>query len=189
MASANVKQPCSKCDEGFGRNICGGCQQWFCKTHYNEHQEELGKEMNNVSQKHDELHSHLTMDNMDSENPLLVRINKWEQQSINRIRAVANEARTKLKQSFDQIKEETKASLSQVTNELKLSRTSEDYTEIELKLWMDQLESLKQQLENSTQLDLYGDTDDYMNASVIPLIELKAHQASSKLMRISPFIV
>jgi hypothetical protein len=186
MASAIERKPCVKCDKGFGKNLCGGCQQWFCKIHYNEHQEELTKEMDDITQKHDELHSHLTIESIDSENPLLVRINKWEQQSIDRIRAVANEARTDLKQALDQFKKEIKTSLSQVVDQLIPSRESEDYTEIELKRWMYQLESLKQRLLNPTQVELYGDTHDDTDALMITLIRLNIHRIVSKLMRISP---
>jgi hypothetical protein len=182
MASAIERQPCIKCDKSFGKNMCIGCQQWFCNIHYNQHQEELAKEMDNVTQKHDELHSHLTVENMDSEHPLLLRIYKWEQQSIHRIHIVANEVRTKLKQSLDQIKKETKASLIQVAEQLKTSRISEDYTEMELKRWMDQLECIKQRLLNPLEIELCGDTQDDTNASIIRYIELKIHRILGKFM-------
>jgi hypothetical protein len=182
MASAIVRQPCIKCDKGFGKNMCGGCQQWFCKIHHNEHQKELFGEMDDITQKHDELHSHLTMENMDSEHPLLLRINHWEQQSVHRIHTAANEARSKLKQSLDRVKKEFKASLSHIADELKLGRTSEDYNKIELKRWMDQLESLKQQLKNPTEFELYGGTQADTNTSMIRLVRLKMHQIISKLM-------
>jgi gas vesicle protein len=186
MASASVKQSCVRCDKGFGRNMCGGCQQWFCKTQYNEHQEALAKEMDNITEKHDELHSHLTTNHMDSENPLLVRVNKWEQRSIDRIRAVANEARTDLKQSLGQIRKQIKTSLSQVADQLKSSRENEDYTEIDLKCWMDQLESLKKRLLNPSEIELCGDAQSETNASNIRFIELKAPRMLSKLMQILP---
>jgi hypothetical protein len=127
MASASVKQPCIKCDKGSGKLVCIGCQQYFCNKHYNEHQEELTKEMDNVTQKNDELLSHSTMESIDSEHPVLVRINKWEQQSIDRICAVANEARTDLKLALDQFKPDIKTSLNQVADQLKPSRENEDY--------------------------------------------------------------
>jgi hypothetical protein len=188
MATANKRRPCFKCDKGVGRNMCIGCQQYFCNMDYNEHQKQLAKEIDDVTQKHDELHLHLIMDSMNIEQPFLVRINEWEERSIDRIRAVADEARTKLKQSLDQIKEETKASLIQLADQLKTNCTSEDYTEIELKCWMDQLESLEQRLLNSTEIELCGDTQAEMNASTIKLIGVKAPRIVSKLMRTSPLI-
>jgi predicted nucleic acid-binding Zn-ribbon protein len=180
MASAIARQPCGKCDKGVGKLICGGCQQWYCNKHYNEHQEELVKEMDDIAKKHDELHSHLTMDNMNIEHPFLVRTNEWEERSIHRIRTAANEARTKLKQSLDQIKEETKALLSLVADELKSGRESEEYTEVELKRWMDELETLKQHLLNPPEIELHSDTQDDTDASMIRLIKLKFFQGRIK---------
>jgi hypothetical protein len=120
------------------------------------------------------------MDNMNIEQPFLVRINTWEERSIDRICAVANEARTDLKRALDRVKKENNTSISQVADQLKISCRSEDYTEIDLKSWMDQLESLKQRLLNQTQIELYGDTHDDTDASIIRLIELKFFQGRSK---------
>jgi hypothetical protein len=186
MASAIVKQPCIKCDKGFGNLMCIGCQQWFCRKHYNEHQQELAKEMDGIKQKHDELLSRLTNENVDSKNPLLVRICKWEQRSIDRIRAVADEARTGLKQALDQFKKEIKTSLSQVADPLKSSRENEDYIEIDLKCWMDQLENLKKRPPNPPEIELCGDAQTETNASNIRFIELKGPRILSKLMQILP---
>jgi hypothetical protein len=180
MATAIERQPCVKCYEGFGKLMCGGCQQWFCNRHYNEHQNELAKAMDNVTQTHDELHSNLTMENVDSEHPLLVRINNWEQRSIDRIRVVANDVRTYLEQSINQIKKEIKTSLGLVTDQLKSSRESVDFTDVELKRWMDKLESLKQRLLYPSEIELCGDNQDDTNTSVIRLIELKFFQGPSK---------
>jgi hypothetical protein len=186
MADAIERQLCVKCDNSSGRAMCICCRKWFCNKHFNEHQEEMAKEMDNVTQKQDELLTYLTMDDMDSEHPLLVRINKWEQQSIDRIRAVANEARTDLKQVLDQFKKEIDTSLSQVADQLKSSRENQDYTKIDLKCWMDQLEWIKQRLLNPTQIELYGETQDDTDASTIRLIGVKAPRIVSKLMRITP---
>jgi hypothetical protein len=115
-----------------------------------------------------------------------VRISKWEQQSIDRIRSVAIEARTKLKKALNRVKKEIETSLSQVTDQLKSSCKNEDYTETDLKLWMDKLESLKQQLKNTTEIELCGDAQTETNALTISLLVLKIHRIASKLMRISP---
>jgi hypothetical protein len=123
---------------------------------------------------------------MDSENPLLVRVNKWEQRSIDRIRAVANEARTDLKESLGQIKKQIKTSLSEIADEFKSSRENEDYTEIDLKCWMDQLESLKKRLLNPPEIELHSDAQTETNASTIRLIRFSIPRIVSKLMQILP---
>jgi hypothetical protein len=79
MAAAIERKLCVKCDNSSGKAMCSCCRKWFCNKHFNEHQEEMAKEMDNVTQKQDELLTYLPMDDVDSEHPLLVRINKWEQ--------------------------------------------------------------------------------------------------------------
>jgi hypothetical protein len=93
---------------------------------------------------------------------------------------VANEARIKLKESLDQIKDEILKSSSQVADELQTSHASEDYNEIELKRWMKQLQSLKQCLLSPPEIELYGDTENHMNASIIRSIQIKVNQAPRK---------
>jgi hypothetical protein len=63
---------------------------------------------------------------------------------------------------------------------LKTSHESEDYTEIELKRWMKQLQSLKQRLLNPPEIQLCGDTENVTNTSIIRFIQLKVKQAPSK---------
>jgi hypothetical protein len=182
MASAIVRKPCVKCQKHLSKDICVGCLQSFCREHYDEHRLEIASEMHDVSQKLDEFQAYLAMENMYSEHPLILRINEWEQRSISRIQEVAENVRTKLKQSLDEVKEVTKTSLSQVADELEISRVRADYTEIELKSWMNQLEGLKQQFKDPSKFELYGDIQDDTNASIIRLIKLKTHQTVGKLM-------
>jgi hypothetical protein len=185
MASVITRQSCNVCDKDLGIVICVGCHQCFCRKHYDEHQEEFARDMNNIKQKYDEIHSQLTIKARDSEDLLLSHINEWEQRSINRIHTVANEARTKLKQSLDPIEEQTKTSLSRVGDQLRLSCASKNYSEIELKCWMEQLESFQRQLPNQYESNKYEYIQKDMDASIVKLIESEAHWTVSKLLQIS----
>jgi uncharacterized UBP type Zn finger protein len=177
---ATERQQCIMCDKGFGRDICSGCKNAFCGRHYEEHRHKLNGEMDNIGLTHDTLQSYLTAENMANNHPLVERINKWEERSINRIRQVAHDALAKFKRSLDRIKRETMESLIQVAGEMKISRESEDYTEMELTRWMKQLESLKQRLQSLPMIELCDDTQNDGNASIIRLIKLKVHQEPSK---------
>jgi hypothetical protein len=69
----------------------------------------------------------------------LSHIHDWEQKSIDRIKIAAEVARMDLRKYLDHIKNQTKISLSQVTNNLQSSRQDDDYTETELEKWIKQL--------------------------------------------------
>ena len=170
MASSSMRQPCVKCPKALGNLICGGCQQWLCTKHFTEHQQELGLEMDQISQEYDDLHQEMIIhDKFDSS--LFSRINSWEEKSIEKIRQVAEETRCHLRKHLDQTKIQLETSLHHISRELQISREMENYTEIELNNWMKQLKTLRYQLENPLIVDLRYDTHEM--PQIIRLIELK----------------
>jgi hypothetical protein len=170
MATANTiqKKPCSKCDKGSGIFTCDGCQQSFCRKHSDEHRQELATLMDNVGQEHDVLQRDINREA--GVHPLLSRIDAWERESIDKIQQVANQARVDLNQLINQKKQELKTTMTKLTNELQSSRESEDYTELDLKKWIDQLNDFRQDLAQSINTYLIEEED---QRSVIRLIKVK----------------
>jgi hypothetical protein len=172
MASAMVqKKPCSKCGKGTGIFTCDGCQQSFCRKHSEEHRQELTIQMDNIGQEHDVLHREADKEN--NSHPLLSHINVWERESINKIEQVAEQARVDLKQLIDQRKQEFKTTMNRLTDELQSSRESEDYTELDLNRWTNQLNELRQNLEKSMTTNLINEDD---GRSVIRFIKVSSAQ-------------
>jgi BMFP domain-containing protein YqiC len=177
MATANttLKKPCSKCDKGGGILggifTCDGCHQSFCRKHSEEHRQELAIQMDSVGQEHDILQRDI---NREADvQPLLSRIDVWERESINKIQQVANQARADLNQLINQKKQELKTTVGRLINELQSSRESEDYTELDLKKWIDQLNELRQDLEQSINAYLLDEDNQRL---VIRLIKVKNPQ-------------
>lgn len=56
----------------------------------------------------------------------MTRIDPWELQTIERIKQVANQIRTEMKEVFDRSKEIIQTSLHQMTDELDKNRRTED---------------------------------------------------------------
>ncbi|CAM4820418.1 unnamed protein product [Rotaria magnacalcarata] len=155
MATSRPKEPCAKCDKGPGIAICGGCEKWFCRKHFMEHRDGLGEEMDRVGQQHDLLHKQLAEDNVT--HAFHLRINEWENASINKIRKVAEKARTDLEKYLNNTKTELKNSLGKIRVELATSRESDDYTETDLTNWIENLKKLRQLLENPPSIDILED--------------------------------
>jgi hypothetical protein len=138
MATASVqKKLCCKCDKGGGVFTCDGCQQSFCRKHTDEHRQDLSVQMDKIEQEHDVFQRDLNKE-MDL-HPLLSRIDEWERESISKIQQVAKQARVDLRKLIEQNKQDLKTSMNQLTSELQTSRDSEDYTELDFKRWIDQL--------------------------------------------------
>ena len=166
MASSVNREECIQCEHGLGITICGGCREWFCATHFDEHRKELTTKMDDISEDIDFIQNAFIERN--TTHPCLARIDQWEQQSINRIRAEAEEARSDLRKSLTQTKDQIKTGLHQLTKDLESSRTSDDYTEIELDKWKNQLTEFRMMLDERTFIDIFNADDD---EQVEPLIQ------------------
>ena len=177
MASVRIRQPCIKCQKGSGTASCGGCEQWFCTKHFVEHRQELSIQIDHIGQEHDLLQRDLIQENIT--HPLLSRIDQWEQKSIQKIKQAAEEARTKLQTFLADTKDQMKTSLGQVTNELQSSRESDDYTEIELDKWMEQLKELRLMTEEPTTIEIVDDDAD-QTQSLIRLVLVRQNQTACK---------
>ncbi|CAF1208689.1 unnamed protein product [Rotaria sordida] len=173
MASIRMKQTCTKCNKGGGIAMCHGCQQSFCTKHFIEHRQELSQQIDDIGQEHDLLRRDLNCDkNTDS---LLEHINKWEQESIKTIQTCAHNARSTLQQLYNQTKNELKVSCDRLTQELRDCRESDDYTEIDIKNWVEKLKEFRQIIERPSIINI-----DYDNniTSAIKLIKVTGLQHS-----------
>ncbi len=180
MASAATKKTCAKCNKGGGTAMCYGCEQAFCTKHFIEHRQELSQQMDNIGQEHDVLRRDLTHEQ--GTHALLARINQWEQESIAKIQTTAKSARTHLQQLLNKAKNNLKTSVSKMTEELQSSRESDDYTELDIKKWTNQLQELRDMLDNPTTIDVDYEND---TRSVISLIKVTDQQSSKSLAQTS----
>ena len=180
MASATAKKTCAKCDKGGGTAMCYGCEKAFCTKHFIEHRQELSQQMDNIGQEHDVLHRDLT--NEQGTHPLLDCINQWEQESITKIQVAAEVARVDLQQLLKKAKSNLKTSVTKMTEELQSSRESDDYTEVDIKKWTNQLQELRKMLNSPSTISI-----DYENntRSVIRLIKVSDDRSSDYLYQAS----
>ena len=176
MASAISRQACLKCEKGLGITTCGGCQQWFCTKHFVEHRQELAIQMDQIGQEYDGFQRDFIEEN--STCPLLTRINRWEQQAIDKIKTAAEEARIYLQQHIGHTKDQIKQSLRQLTNHLQASRDADDFTEIELDRWIKQLQEFRILLNKPTDIEIFHDNQ--QTESIIHLIQLKQPSRTCK---------
>lgn len=166
------RKSCIKCTDGVGHILCGRCDQWMCTKHFNEHREAFGAEMNQIRREHEDLLRICYRETYDR-HPLFLRINNWEQQSIAKIRHAADEARLNLKKHLDQIKNQLKLSLAQVTREQLAVRDKQNYTELQVKKWIEQLNELREKIEKPKTIEIHNDKIENEPSNIIQLLECK----------------
>ncbi|CAF0950542.1 unnamed protein product [Adineta steineri] len=146
MATITVKQPCAKCNKGGGVTTCNGCRQTYCTKHFVEHRLELSQQMDGINRDHDVLREDLLKEI--PKHSLFLRIDTWEQESISKIHLAAETARNDLQQLLNRTKNDLKLSIEKMTGELHSSQQTDDYTENELKQWLEQLKEFRKKLDS-----------------------------------------
>jgi hypothetical protein len=167
MASAPVQKYCATCRKGGDVFTCRGCRQAFCAQHVDEHREKLSREIENLAQEHDLLRRDLNQEN-DAQS-LIATVNTWEEESMTKIRLAAEAARTDLQQWIERNNIEVKIPFERITNELRSCQQTDDYTETDLKRWIQQLEEFRNKMEKLPNIEMNDDDD----LGIIHLLKLK----------------
>ncbi|CAF0746308.1 unnamed protein product [Adineta ricciae] len=147
MASSNPQKVlCVTCNKVTGLFTCRGCQQNFCTSHVAEHRQELGKQMDEITVEHDRFRQILIEQNTDLRmHPLLIEITEWEQQSIEKIRQLAHDARQQLEELIIASRKILSENLTKIGNELNKAREEDNYFETDFVEWIAKIDRLKKE--------------------------------------------
>ncbi len=142
------KLPCAKCSKTSGLFMCRGCGKDFCMHHANEHRQELGKQLDELTLEHDQFREKLIEETTKPQSYSHVRqlIDQWEQQSIDKIYQAANDVRKKLKNMIERHSAKLNNSLTKIAHEINEARREDEYFETDIQDWVKQLNKLKNDL-------------------------------------------
>jgi AraC-like DNA-binding protein len=184
MATSDIDMNtlCIKCGaKSGGLFMCHGCHKSFCWKHTLEHKQELSLQMDIIAQDHDLLQQDLNHQSM--HHPLLIQIDQWEKESIIKIQKIAEEARMDVKTKVQESKDQLQTLCTKIIDELRLSRESDDFSEVEITGWTARLKQIRQQLETPTEIQISY----YEDMAPIRMIKMKqettvvSHQSNAKV--------
>ncbi len=166
------KAPCATCGKVTGMFTCRGCQKDFCTRHVVEHRQELGKQMDELTLDHDRFRQNLIEQTGEPRyHPLIKQINEWEEQSINKIRRLADDARQQLRNTINDHATKLTEALTKIAEELRKAREDDDFFETDLKQWMDKLEQLKNDLAHPPNIQIRQEVIN-IDSLVLKIIEM-----------------
>lgn len=161
MATAGKKLPCSKCQKASSMMICRGCGQGFCYRHITDHRQELSQQMDELVISHDQFKQNITEQEIEPTcHSLIKRVEQWEQESIDKIRQAANDARTLLVDIINTYRPEVGNALADLTKELQNARREDDYVETDLQQWREKLNQLNSQFNAAQIIEFNPDGND-----------------------------
>jgi len=155
MSTTSNGTPCIKCTQADGIAMCFGCQQSFCSRHFIKHRLFLSEQIEKLFEQFNLFKQDLKQDNF--ENNILTNISVWEEKSIAKVQEIARTAREDFQKSIEKTKSNVNNSLNQTLEQLRASERKDNFTEIDLEKWNQQLNDLRNLLEKPTNLSLVQD--------------------------------
>jgi hypothetical protein len=147
MATTTSKTRCTSCGKEKATFRCGGCSEEFCRKHLEDHRQELHKELDEIEVNRDLFRQSLTEYIEEPNNHIMMQqINQWERNSIKKIRQAAEEARQIVLKNTDTYSRQLETKLDHLTNQLRESREEDDFNEINLHQFQEELKQLTHEL-------------------------------------------
>ena len=131
MTSSNQ---CSVCQKAVGVCICVGCKACFCGHDFENHRGGLLHELDVLSEDSNILRDKVnkTPENNELNNPILLRIDQWEQITIEKVKQAAGEARKNATELVESKRKELTDHFEALSHELQELRKTQGFIEQDL---------------------------------------------------------
>jgi chromosome segregation ATPase len=175
MATAPGRNRCVTCGKEKATLRCGGCLQEFCYNNFGNHRQELSKQLDEVEVNRDLFRQILTEQTTNPQKHVLIQqVDKWERDSINKIRETADEAREEILKNTTGYIRELETKLNKLTEKLRQCREENDFFETDLRHWNEELTRLTQQLTRPSNINLRQDATPLVTKIYVDIIPGKS---------------
>ncbi|CAF1028787.1 unnamed protein product [Didymodactylos carnosus] len=145
MSTASRVQ-CIKCTKNASITTCHGCLAELCRRCFNDHRQDLSKELDHVVYEHDMVKQQFETPNKNDSHRLLKQIDELEKDSTDKINQLAERCRIDVVKLLDKNKDQLIDRFRKISNSIRKGRDDEDYVERDLSKWMAGLKELKDEL-------------------------------------------
>jgi hypothetical protein len=159
MAAATGRNLCVRCGKDKATLRCGGCLQELCFNHLADHRQELNTQLDEVEVNRDLFRQTLTeQTNHPQTHAFIQQIDKWEHDSVQRIRQIAEEARQTILKHATEHNKQIEVDFNKLTDQLRQSREENDFYETDLRHWNEELMRLSKEVTTPSNMILREDT-------------------------------
>jgi len=169
MATAlSSKTQCAGCGKEKATLRCRGCLKEFCHKHLGVHRQELNKQLDEIEVNHDRFRQSLTQQIEQSNNHIMMQqIDKWERDSIKKIRKTAEEARQLVLTNTNRYIHQLETKLNNLTDQLKQSRNEDDFNEINLRHLQEELKQLTNEFTKPSNISIRKDSTPLIHKIIV----------------------
>jgi Rad3-related DNA helicase len=164
MATTTGKTRCAICSKEKATLKCGGCTQDFCYNHWDHHRQQLNTQLDDIETNRDLFRQSLSQQIEQPNNQTLIQqINQWELESIKIIQQTAEEARQIVLKNSNEYHHRLEVKLNELTNEIRESRHENDFNEVNLRQFQEELDRLTKELTKPTIISIREDSTSLIN--------------------------
>ncbi len=163
MATAAGKTRCVICDKKKATFKCGGCLQEFCFKHVKGHRQELNNQLDEIEVNRDIFRQSLTQQIEQPNNHILIQqIDEWERNSIKNIQQTAEETRQILLNNINEYSHQIIIKLNELTNQLRQTRQENDFNEIAVRHFDEELKLLTKELTKPSHISIQENSQPFI---------------------------
>ena len=164
MATAPGKTQCFICSKEKSTYTCGGCGKDFCFIHLTEHRQTVSKEFDQIENDRNLFLQSLIERKKDPEiGPLIQEIDKWEEDSIKKIKQTTEECKQMVFEHTIKYVIEMEIKLTKLTDQLQELRHEDEFNEIDLDRIKTKLTKLAQEFDQPPNIYIRQDSSSFIN--------------------------
>jgi chromosome segregation ATPase len=147
------KNSCSVCTKEPGICNCAGCKAFFCTKDFMDHRQWLSGELEEMV----EIRNHFREEVSDRSKlegvraALFVEINRWEDDTIKKVRCIAEKTRCQANKLLDDKVRDIENELNDVTEQLRKLQEENNFVEDDLARILKDMDKLKEQFKQFTE--------------------------------------
>lgn len=131
--ASTMKTICVTCNKEMRTYLCDGCSQRYCRKHLDEHHNDLERQFDQLETHHDELRAMIIQQKQDRrEHSIMKEIERWEIDSIEKIKQTAEQCRERLIKYIDSFCLKTEKKLSVLASDMKERRHENEFNDLDL---------------------------------------------------------
>ena len=168
VGTSSDRGTCFICEKEKVVYPCGGCSQRFCFNHLGEHLQQLSKQFEGIENERDEFYQMFIKQKENRKtHPLIQLVNKWKEESINKIKQTAEECRQLLTQHINKHILDTENKLRKLTQQLKQIRKDNEFNEIDMNQLKKELKRIREELDQPQNISIQKDPASFISKILV----------------------
>ena len=171
MATATSKTICSLCDKLKVTYLCPRCSKYFCFEDLTKHRINIEQDFDQLQNSHDLVRQ--LIDNLKTnptEHPLIKQIDRWEKDSINKIREKAQQCRNKWIRYSTSFLQQIEMKLNDLAKQMKTIHEENEFNELDLNRLKGKLQKLDEDLNQPANVSIKQQSTSLISNIFLPLL-------------------